>query len=169
VIIDIVRNYSLQSGHIMVVSTTRIPSTNYTLQTGHITIVPTARIPKRIILTANCFHGGSSPINSYTCIVDVLLVPISFNMETCFNLYRDQFYPVEHWWYMGMRTLRDNVILLRRMAVRGFHVTCATKQLDISEDVRARTDHKLVVTCPVLHSAGMFDHLSLFLLLEMEF
>ncbi|KAH9959296.1 hypothetical protein BC827DRAFT_1384732 [Russula dissimulans] len=76
---------------------------NYSLQTGHITIVPTSQIPKRLLLTTNCVHFGGHSNNTFTYIVDVLLVPVSFNMQTCFQLYHEPFMPSsEISWYMGL-------------------------------------------------------------------
>jgi len=142
---------------------------NYSIEKGHITFVPTARIPKRIVLTTNCFNIGGFPNNTFTYIVDVLLVPISFNMQTCFHLYLDPFHKLQQSWYMGTRGIRDNIILLRRMAIQGMHVGCAVEQCDIPEEVRNKTDYRLVVTCPVLHFGSSVDKFSLFALLEMEF
>jgi len=144
---------------------------NYTPETGHLTIVSTARIPKRVLLTANCLHTGGSMNNTFSFILDVLLVPMSLHMQTCFNLYLDPFIPQTGYMHVNTRGLRDNVILLRRMTVQGVHAVCAAEQCDIPEEVRNRTDYRLVVTCPVLYRAHtttttMF---SVLLLLEMEF
>ena len=145
-------------------------ATYHTLRIGHITIVPTAgRIPRHLVSTANCCHAGSLIGSRFTFIIDVLLVPSSFNMQTCFNLYLDPDYKGPQTWYMSTRSLRDDVILLQRITVQGEYAACAAEQCDIPEDVRSRTDYRLVVTCPVLHSVWAIDCLSLFLVIEWDF
>ncbi|KAH9959325.1 hypothetical protein BC827DRAFT_1156336 [Russula dissimulans] len=136
---------------------------------GHITIVPGARIPGRLVLSAECYHRGSHPDNAFSFLLDVLLVPIHFNVETCFDLYLDPFIPEPEHWNLGIRSLRDNIILLRRMVVRGAPDELAAEQWDIREDLRNRIDYRLVVTCPVFSCSGDVDDLSVLLLLEMEF
>jgi len=89
-------------------------------------------------------------------------------METCFDLYLD----VPHGWPGCLRSLRDEVVLLRRIAVTGNLMAVAAEQCDIPEHVRDKTDYRLVITCPVLGIEGgseMRSMLSLLLLLEMEF
>jgi hypothetical protein len=44
-------------------------------------------------------------------------------------------------------------------------MACAVKELDIAEDIRNRTDYRLVVTCPTLGTSSF----TLLLQLEMEF
>ncbi|KAH9958434.1 hypothetical protein BC827DRAFT_1219486 [Russula dissimulans] len=128
-----------------------------------ITVVPTIRIPRRLVLTASCYNNGGGSNAASAFIVDVLLVPLSVNTETCFNLY----HPLDPGWGANLspRSPRDNIILLQRMAVRGMHMACAVKELDIAEDIRNRTDYRLVVTCPTLGTSSF----TLLLQLEMEF
>ncbi|KAH9959324.1 hypothetical protein BC827DRAFT_511707 [Russula dissimulans] len=142
---------------------------NFTGDEGHITIAPGARIPERLVLTARGGHRGTPPINTFSFILDVLLVPIHHNMETCHDLYLDPFIPEPGNWHIGISSLRDNIILLRRMVVRGAPDALAAEQWDIQEDLRNRIDYRLVVTCPMLHWAGEAHDVSILLLLEMEF
>jgi hypothetical protein len=58
---------------------------------------------------------SSSFQDTDTFVVDVL-VPVSFNMQNCHNLYLDPFHMGIIAQYFGTRSLRDNIILLRRMA-----------------------------------------------------
>jgi len=123
-----------------------------------------------VILTANCYHFGGNDNNyKFTFIIDVLLVPLSFNVQTCFDLYLEPFNPGSRTWFMGTRRLRDNIILLRRFAVQGDYMACAAEQCDIPEHIRNRADHRLVVTCPVFHYASECTERGLYFQLEMEF
>ena len=105
--------------------------------------------------------------------MDVLLVPLSFDVRKCYNLYLEPFNPKSQSWIVGTRRLRDNIIRLRRFAVRGENVTCAAEQCDIPEEIRKRQDYRLVVTCPVyrLHYPGDIRDIErgLYVQLEMEF
>ena len=146
---------------------THSQGTYYSLQTGHITVVPTARIPKRLAVTANCYNFGGDG-NRFSFIVDILLVPLSFDMETCFKLYQNPFKQSSESWYMGTRCLRDNIILLRKFAVQGEYVAYAVEEMDIPEDIRSATNYRLVVTCPAL-LARTYTNFGVSLQLEMEF
>jgi len=145
----------------------------YNKQTGHITVIPIIRIPKRLVLTSNSYlYGNSTGNNLYTFMIDVLLVPLSFNAETCFDLYLAPFVPQSESWYMGTRSPRNSIILLRRISVRGEHATIKVKQWDVPEEIRNRTeDYRLVVTCPTLQTASLSSaaKFGLLLQLEMEF
>jgi len=141
----------------------------YTTQTGHITVVPTTRIPKRLVLTANCYQYGVNS-SKYTFIIDVLLVPRSFDTKTCFGLYLDPFVPDSEPWYMGTRSPRDDITLLRRIGVHGEYVACAAEQFDIPDDIRyGKPNHRLVVACPVYHYAPGTDKRGVLVQLDMEF
>jgi len=94
-------------------------------------------MPKRLILVANGYQFGGNH-NNFTFILDVLLVPLSFNVQTCFDLHLEPFCPGSPSWFMGTRRLRDNIILLRKFAVQGNYLTCAADQFDIPEDLRNR-------------------------------
>jgi hypothetical protein len=138
-------------------------------ETGHMTVIPTTRIPRRLVLTSNSYLFDSSVgCNLYTFMVDVLLVPLSFNMETCFDLYLAPFTSDTASWYMGTRSPRNNIILLRRIAFHGNHMTMKVKQWDVPEDIRNATDYRLVVTCPALITFS-FTNFRVLLQLEMEF
>ncbi|KAH9958421.1 hypothetical protein BC827DRAFT_1219435 [Russula dissimulans] len=119
----------------------------FSWETGFISVIPAPRLPRRVVLTAECYHGGRAPDNTFAFTVDVLLVPTSFNMETCFHLYLGP----RQKGYEGIRRLRDDIILLRRIAAHGMDVGVAAEQCDIPEDIQNRTDYRLVVTCPVLY------------------
>ncbi|KAH9958493.1 hypothetical protein BC827DRAFT_567449 [Russula dissimulans] len=138
---------------------------------GYMTTVHTPRLPRRLFLTANCYHYGDQDWkwNKFTFIVDVLLVPLSFNAQTCFDLYLEPFNPQSRPAYMGTRRLRDNIILLRKFAVQGEFFTCAVDQFDIPEDLRNRLDYRLVITCPVVNNFSGCTDRGLFFQLEMEF
>ncbi|KAH9958415.1 hypothetical protein BC827DRAFT_560315 [Russula dissimulans] len=147
---------------------------NYDVKTGHITVIPTTRIPRRLTLTSNSYlYHNDGDKNRYTFLIDVLLVPHSFNMETCFDLYRAQFVPQsDSSWCMGSRSPRNNIILLRRISVRGDYSTIKAKQWDVPDDIRNRKeDYQLVVTCPVLQIPDLSatSTFGLLLQLEMEF
>ena len=45
----------------------------------------------RLLLTVNGFQYG--PVAVFAFIIDVLLVPVSFNTQTCFQLYQEPFMP----------------------------------------------------------------------------
>jgi len=125
-------------------------------------------MPKRLILVANGYQFGGNH-NNFTFILDVLLVPLSFNVQTCFDLYLEPFCPGSPSWFMGTRRLRDNIILLRKFAVQGNYLTCAADQFDIPEDLRNRPDYRLVITIPVYHYAVPLSDHGLYFQLEMEF
>ena len=137
------------------------------LSRGHITTVPTARMPRRLLLTANCFVVGGD--RKFAFIVDILLIPPSFNAQTCFDLYLEPYNPQSRDWFMGTRRIRDNVILLRRFGVQGEGLACTAEQCDIPEDIRNASDYRLVVTVPVFHYSIEWDERGLFFHLEMEF
>jgi len=138
--------------------------------TGYITTIPTIRLPRRLTLTANCYCFGTSAPFNFAFIIDVLLVPLSFNTHTCFDLYLEPFNPASRGWFMGTRRLRDNIISLRRFAVQGELLACAVEQFDIPEDIiRDRTDYRLVITCPVFHYMAACTDRSIHFQLEMEF
>ncbi|KAH9958427.1 hypothetical protein BC827DRAFT_1385125 [Russula dissimulans] len=145
----------------------------YNKQTGHITAIPIMRIPKRLVLTSNSYlYGNITGNNLYTFMIDVLLVPLSFNAEACFDLYLAPFSPGSEPGYMGTRSPRNDIILLRRISVRGELATMKVKQWDVPEDIRNRTeDYRLVVTCPALQTATLSPaaKFALLLQLEMEF
>jgi len=136
---------------------------------GYITTVPTTSIPRRLVLTANCYHFGGDDKYNFTFILDVLLVPPSFNLRSCFDLYLEPYNPHSRSWYMGTRRLRDNIILLRRFGVTGEHSKCAVDQWDVPEDIRSGPDYRLVVTCPVMRHSSQGSERGLFVQLEMEF
>jgi hypothetical protein len=141
-------------------------ATYYTLQTGHVTIAPTAQIPKRFVLTTLFINHNHSPYDMFAFTVDVLLVPVYFNMQTCPHLYLDQ--PTSSL----MRGLLDNIILLQRIVGHGKGVAMTVDQWGVPEDVRNKTDYKLVVTCPTLYyqvPESPSSRVDLELLLEMEF
>jgi len=101
-------------------------------------------------------------------MIDVLLVPLSFNAEACFDLYLAPFVPGTEPEYMGTRSPR-NIILLRRISVRGEHATIKAKQWDVPEDIRNRTeDYRLVVTCPALQTVTLKSSAKFGLLLQLE-
>jgi hypothetical protein len=141
---------------------------------GYVTTVPTIRMPRRLVLTANGYHLNRG---HFAFIVDVLLVPLIFDVRTCFDLYLEPFGPGSPSWFMGSRRLRDNVLLLRRLAVQGTFLICAVEQCDIPEEIRNRADYRLVLTIPVCHLAAgsgaqgtsAQEERGLFLQLEMEF
>jgi len=133
---------------------------------GYIKTVPTARMPRRLLLTANCYVSGAD--EKFAFLVDVLLVPLSFNVQTCFDLYLEPFNPQSTRWYMGTRRIRDNIILLRRLGIQGESLVCAAEQCDIPEDIRNRSDYRLVVTIPVAHDTPGWTERGLFIHLEME-
>jgi len=88
-------------------------------------------------------------------------------MQTCFHLYLPQRHGLAG---NSARGLRDNVILLRRVAAHGAHYVSAATECDIPEEVRNRTDYRLVVTCPALnHVMQIRDVFNIRLLLEMEY
>ncbi|KAH9959294.1 hypothetical protein BC827DRAFT_1214156 [Russula dissimulans] len=138
---------------------------NFSTDKGYITIVPTANIPKRLVLTADCFHPGKAPDNVFTFTVDLLLVPTSFDMQTCYHLY----FEPRRGCPFGTRSLRDKVILLRRLAVHGKDAAFAVEHCDVPEDIRKRTDYRLVVTCPAFLFSSSQSDVFLWSLLEMEF
>jgi hypothetical protein len=150
-------------------------SANSTWQTGymkHINI-GTRGIPSRLVLTANCYcyRPDDSDIggNRFKFIVDVLLVPRSFKMKTCSDLYYSSspYHEEPAEWRIEKRRLPGSIILLRRFAVHGQYVACKAEQWNIPQDIRNdRSDYRLVVTCPYLDSRSP---LSLLLQLEMEF
>jgi len=111
--------------------------------------------------------GGSH--NDFTFMVDILLVPISFNVQTWTELYLEPFNPAARPWFMGTRRLRDNIILLRRFSAQGAFVACAGDQFDIPEDIRNRSGYRLVITCPVYQYVASYTERSLVFQLEMEF
>jgi len=121
---------------------------------------------------ATCFIG-SLPGKMFAVLVDVLLVPIQFNMGTCFNLYMDPHFSTQigSSGLLSTRGLRDNIILLRRMVVRRVDAAFEVEQWDIPENVRDRTDYRLVITCPDLYIGCLqwIGELSMLLLLELEF
>jgi len=133
---------------------------------GYMTTVPTIRLPKRLVLMANGYNYGGNP-NNFTFMIDILLVPLSFNVQTWTDLYLEPFNPNQQPWFMGVRRLRDNIILLRRFAAQGEFVACAADQFDIPEDIRNRSGYRLVVTCPVYQYAKSTEH-GLCVQLEME-
>jgi hypothetical protein len=144
--------------------------TYYSLKTGHITVVPIIRIPRRLVLTSNSYlSGNANGSNLYTFMIDVLLVPLSFNVGACFDLYQAPFVPGSVSGYMGTRSPRNSIILLRRISVRGEHATMKVKQWDVPGDIQNATeDYRLVVTCPALHTS-LFSSSSVFvLLLQLE-
>ncbi|KAH9958425.1 hypothetical protein BC827DRAFT_560673 [Russula dissimulans] len=145
----------------------------YNMQTGHITAIPILRIPRRLVLTSNSYcYGNKSGGHLYTFMIDVLLVPLSFNAEACFGLYLAPFFPESEHWSMGIRSPRNNIILLRRISVKGEYTTIKVKQWDVPEDIRNGTeDYRLVVTCPSLQTSALKPSakFGLFLQLEMEF
>jgi len=137
---------------------------------GYITTVPTTSIPRRLVLTANCYYFGSDDDrNDFAFLLDVLLVPPDFNVQTCFDLYLEPYNPQSRAWYMGTRRLRDNIILLWRFGVHGKYSKCAVEQWDVPEDVRNGPDYRLVVTCPVMRYSYKGPERGLFVQLEMEF
>ncbi|KAH9953091.1 hypothetical protein BC827DRAFT_1250459 [Russula dissimulans] len=131
-------------------------------QQGLVTIAPTTRIPRRVIFTATAVNTSHE---AFGIMADVLLVPISFKMEPP-ELYRSVFSGRCN--HLGPVALRDNVILLLRIATHGVPYTYGADRCDIPESLRNRTDYQLVVTCPVIACATSTD-LVVFLLLEMEF
>jgi len=93
---------------------------------GQMTTIPITSMPRRLLLTANCYYyGGHTDNYMFSFIVDVLLVPRSFNPHSCFDLYHEPYNPEARGWYMGTRRLRDNIILLRRFtsAVKGDYLS----------------------------------------------
>jgi len=138
-------------------------------RSGYITTIPSIRMPRRLTLTANCYASGTGSKFNFAFIIDVLLVPLSFNVNTCFDLYLEPFDPASRAWFMGTRRLRDNIISLRRFAVQGELLACAVEQFDIPEDIRDRTDYRLVITCPVFHYTTPCTTRNLYFQLEMEF
>ncbi|KAH9960114.1 hypothetical protein BC827DRAFT_1155908 [Russula dissimulans] len=156
------------NGHIIVY--THPQATDYTLQTARIKASETTRIPKRFVCTAlgyNIVHGSypGGPNDKFAIVVDVLLVPISFKQEVYSDLYLSS--------HMGIPLLRDNIILLRRIAVHGMYRGHKVKECDIPENVRNRTGYRLVVTCPSIDGNYLLAHsenaLGLAVVLEMEF
>jgi len=138
---------------------------NYNMKTGQIKIATTSRIPRQVVSMAYFYHGGVAPNNIFGFTIDVLLVPISFNMKTCSDLYVD--IPDAPG---GMRGLRDNIILLRRIATHGPHFGVAGEQWDVPEDVQNQMDYQLVVACPAMYRLLTGNATaSLDLLLEMVF
>ncbi|KAH9961247.1 hypothetical protein BC827DRAFT_1155370 [Russula dissimulans] len=87
--------------------------------------IATRGIPSRLVLTANCYcyRPDDSDIggNRFKFIVDVLLVPRSFNMKTCSDLYYSSspYYEEPAEWRIEKRRLPGSIILLRRFAVHG--------------------------------------------------
>ena len=168
--IDIARNYNLQTGHDRRSYSTYSQATYYSLQTGHLTVVPIARIPRRVVVTATGMRNDPMGTNSFSGIVDVLLVPVSFTMQTCLDLYLTSFNSSSGQPYIaGTPSLRDQIFSLRRIAFHGVQMVCVAKQWDISEEIRNRLDYRLVITCPAFYTGGSLVYCSLSLLLEMEF
>jgi hypothetical protein len=154
---------------------TRPQETYCILQTGHLTIIdgPPA---KRLILTANCDYTPDVPGPSvFTFLIDVILVPRFINVKwemPCFYLYKTPFdmrQPPEG--YMGLRSLQDNIILVRRIAFQGAFTACTVEHCDFPQDVSNLSDYRLVVTCPLLHTwpLGTLRGLSVILHLEVEY
>ncbi|KAH9961248.1 hypothetical protein BC827DRAFT_1203453 [Russula dissimulans] len=148
---------------------------DYTVQSGHLTIIdgPPA---KRLILTANCDYTPDVPGPSvFTFLIDVILVPRFINVKwemPCFYLYKTPFdmrQPPEG--YMGLRSLQDNIILVRRIAFQGAFTACTVEHCDFPQDVSNLSDYRLVVTCPLLHTwpLGTLRGLSVILHLEVEY
>jgi len=143
----------------------------YGSKTGFLTTVSTSTpMPKRLLLTANCYYYGGSHNNyRFSFIIDVLLVPRSFNAESCYDLYLEPHNPESRHWYMGTRCLRDNIIRLRRFAAQGNYLTCAAEEFDIPEDIRHSSDYRLVLTCPTFHEATGVTVRGLYVQLEIEY
>jgi len=143
-------------------------------QEGYIATIATTNLPRRLVLTANCYCCDPKFIVcKFAFIIDVLLVPLAFDVRKCFDLYLEPFNPGSQSWYMGLRRLRDNVILLRRFTFRGEDLMCETEQCNISDDIRNRLDYRLVVTSPVFRFHYQGDVINtvrgLYVQLEMEF
>jgi len=77
----------MQTGHDDRSHYTHSQATYYSLQTGHLTAVPIARIPRRVVATVTGLRDDPMGTNSFSVIVDFLLVPMSFNMQTCLDLH----------------------------------------------------------------------------------
>ncbi|KAH9961803.1 hypothetical protein BC827DRAFT_1267463 [Russula dissimulans] len=139
--IEVARNFSLQTGYLNVVSASHVPK------------------PKRIVTTTICFNSGPFGTNSFSGIIDILLVPLSYPMNICFDLYQ----------LLNAPSLRDNIILLDRLTFHGAQTLTQATQVDIPEDLRNRVDYQLVVTCPNLYASNyLMSNLSVSLLLDME-
>jgi hypothetical protein len=125
---------------------------NYSVQTGYITVVQSDLIPRRLRLTANAFQVGNPA--AFAFIVDVLFVPLSFNTQACFQLYHEPSEPnPDANWYMRTRSVKNGIFVLGRFSAQANTFLCKTEQWDIPEDVR-NSGYQLVVACPVLHSYG---------------
>jgi len=135
---------------------------------GYMTTVPVIRIPKRLVFMANGLHYGGT-LSNFTFMVDILLVPVSFNVQTWAELYQEPYNPKGIPQFMGTRRLRDNIILLRRFAAQGSFVGCGGDQFEIPEDIRTRSGYRLVITCPVYQYSLPYTVHSLVFQLEMEF
>jgi len=142
----------------------------YASKKGYITIIPTSPMPRRILLTANCYYyGGNNDNYKFSFIIDLLLVPRSFYAESCYDLYQDPYNPEARGWYMGTRSLRNNIIRLRRFAAQGDYLLCAAEQCEVPEELRGRDDYRLILTCPTFHEATGVTARGLYVQLEMEF
>jgi len=140
---------------------------------GYLATIPTTQLPRRIYLTANCYYfiSHDKPCK-FAFIIDVLLVPLSFDVRKCSDLYLEPFNPHSQSWYVGTRRLRDNIIRLRRFVVRGEDMTYDVEQCDIPEDIRNRQDYRLAVTCPVygfFYQPDLDVKSHLYVQVEMEF
>ncbi|KAH9961797.1 hypothetical protein BC827DRAFT_1201927 [Russula dissimulans] len=126
---------------------------------GRTAEISSSRIPKCIVATTTCTYSGPYGNNhSFSGLVDILLVPLSFT-NTCSDIY-------DH--YNGAPSLRDHIILLDRITPQGAVTFIAATQVDIPEEIRNMVDYRLVVACAWLGlwGGGGWNSLSVSLVVD---